>query len=124
MPLESEGKVTEVVDQDDNVAAPASDERLDAVRQAVENQGSLTAFEQSTGGTDAEALASNAVPEGVDVVVQAKADNSGAVYVGDGTTQSIRLAPEQSLSLAVTDTGLVYIQTPTAGDGVNVVFEG
>lgn len=145
MGLETRGRVTEVEDADGVVAAPASDERLEQVRSLLNsidtdvaaikadtdataaanaNESSLTAFTHTTGGTTAEALPSNAVPDGIEVVVQAMADNSGPVYVGNGTTQAVHLAAEQSVTLAVTDTDLINVRTPTAGDGVNVLFEG
>lgn len=131
MPIESRGRVVEIVDQDDSVAAPASDERLELVRAllasieaAQVNEDALTAFSYSTSGTTAESLPSNAVPDGVSVVVQAQVDNSKRINVGNGTNQSIALDPGQSVSLAVTDTDLIGLQTPSTGDGVNVLYEG
>lgn len=145
MGLETRGRITEIEDKDTNVAAPASDERLELVRTLLDsmdtdlsaiktdadataaanaNKDSITTFDHTTSGTQAEALASNAVPDGTKVLVQAKSDNSGSVYVGNSTTQVIELSADQSITLEVSNTDLVHVQTPTAGDGVNVLFEG
>jgi len=64
------------------------------------------------------------VPEGVTALVEYKQGNSGTVYIGDESTQQSPLtAVGQSLQFAVTDTSIIYVRTPTAGDGVIVTFE-
>lgn len=128
MPIESEGTVTEIEDKDDNVAAPASDERLESMRQEIRdrlgNWSGLTAVKYTTSGTTAEQVGSNDVPEGVSVLVQALEGNTGTVYVGDSTTQPVSLQPEANVSLAVTNTDKIHVRADNGGDGVGILFEG
>lgn len=88
------------------------------------NWSSLNQFTHSTGGTSAEALPSNSVPDGVEIIVEYQESNSGTVYVGDsGTQESPLTATGDARTFKVSDTSAVYIQTPTSGDGVVVTYE-
>lgn len=90
----------------------------------LESKASITSFEYSTQGTGADTLPSHAVPQGVEVAVQALRDNQDLVYVGNDTAQAVNLAPGESMTLRVSNTDVIHIQTPSAGDGVGVTFEG
>jgi hypothetical protein len=92
--------------------------------QTQESKDSLTADEHATSGTSAEQLAANAVPNGVEVLIQADYANADSVFVGDADTQSMEIKPGGKLTLRLSDTSAAYIQTPNAGDSVNILFEG
>lgn len=129
------GRVT-VKDSAGNVIDPAStalEGALNATGDAyvVEVSGSVTAaeptavvsFTHSTAGTAAEQLPTNDVhPEGT-ALVQAAEGNGSDVFVGNGTTQAHRLNPGDSISMNVPNTDAIYVQTPNAGDSVNVTAE-
>lgn len=127
MTLGTRGEVEEikkVQNQQGERASPANEEQQKRVAQAVENQDTLSAGSYSTDSTNAKELPSESIPEGVEVAIQALNDNDGAVYVGDSDSQDVRLAPGDSITLGVTNLDLVYIQTPTGGDGVGYIYEG
>lgn len=95
-----------------------------ATNEAQGNWDGVTADDYITGSTNAEQLPAESIPDGVDVAVQAMNGNTGAVFVGDDTNQTIRLSPNNSIDLGVTDLSSVYIQTPNSGDGVAYIYEG
>lgn len=55
------------------------------------------------------------------VLVQAKTDNTGNVFVGNSTVQYVELAPGDSKVLVVDDLAKIYIKVATNGDGVNYI---
>lgn len=130
MPLNQRGQVGEinelrsVTDADDNPARPASDERLEDVRQQGENSDSLTGFTHTTESTNAEALGSQPVPDGTGVLIAAPSGNSASVWIGNSDAQPIELSPGGSIVLEVADTSIVTVRADNAGDSVGVLFEG
>jgi len=116
-------RINVVQDSQGNDVAPATEQSQKALQAALGNQDSLTAFEYSTGGTTEESLTTHPVPDGVEVLLYAKDGNSDFVWIGDDTSQPIPLKQGGSLTLAVSDTAAIYVQTPTAGDTVGVLFE-
>lgn len=109
----------QVIDADGQEAAAASDERLESVRQQGAN-GVPNQVTYSTGGTAAEALNAQAVPDGHAVEVQAADDNTDTVYVGDSDTQARALKPRETWIVGASDLSDIYVQTPTAGETVVV----
>jgi hypothetical protein len=103
------------------VAAVETD--VETVAETVGNQPGVGAFTHSTSGTTAESLPANPVPDGVEVVVQARPDNTDPVYIGDSAEQAAIIEGTQAVTLAVEDTSAIHVRTPTAGDTVGVLFE-
>lgn len=127
MSLETETQVdqlTTVEDENGKSVPPANENQQEQIRDRLGNFGGVAAFEYTTGGTAAEALDAHDVPDGVEVVISYLAGNSDVVNVGNSQAQPVTLTgPGQAVTLRVDDTSTVYIQTPTAGDGVGVLFE-
>ena len=127
MSLLTSGKIEKlrgVIDRAGDLRPPAHADLQEAIRDRLGNHDGLTQFVYTTGSTNAEALDSKSVPEGVTVLVEYKQGNSGTVYVGNDTTQESPLtATGQSLQFGVTDTSTIHVRTPTSGDGVVVTFE-
>ncbi len=128
MPLLTSGQIEKlrgVVDRAGDFRPPANADEQAKTNDRLGNFGGLAQLVYTTSGTNAEALDSVAVPEGVEVLVEYQQGNSGTVYVGDSDTQEIALtAAGQGRGFRVTDTSHIYVRTPTAGDGVVVTFEG
>ena len=117
-------QIRKVQNEQGEQVSPATENQQKRIAEAAENNNGLTQLEVTTDGTAAEALPSFAVPDGVEVLVEYREANSGNVYVGDDTTQKAALTGVgDGRSFPVTDTSLIYIRTPTAGDGVIVTFE-
>ncbi|MFC6785093.1 hypothetical protein ACFQFH_20120 [Halobaculum halobium] len=118
-------KIDSVRDRNGDPRPPANADKQDVTNARLGNYDSLTQVVHSTGGTDAEPLPSLDVPEGAGVLVEYKSDNSGDVFVGDADTQESPLTGRtDSLLFSVTDTSLIHVRTPNAGDAVVVTFEG
>jgi len=118
-------QVRQVQNENGDLVSPADGEKQKEINDRLGNHDGLTQFVYQTDGTDAEALDAESVPDGVTVLVEYKQGNDGSVYVGDESTQESPLtAVGQSLEFGVTDTSIIHIRTPTAGDGVVVTFEG
>jgi hypothetical protein len=128
MVIESTADIEEirsVQDSQGNDASPANQAQQERIAEPLENEDGLTAFEYATSGTTAEQLPSNAVPEGVAVAVAYQSGNSDIVYVGGSAAQTIPMSTIGSaISLCVSNTDQIYVQTLTAGDSVGVLFEG
>jgi len=126
--IDTNSKVEEirnVQDSEGNVVSPANEDRQQEIADAVSNENGLLTDEVTTGGTTPEQLPSHSVPDGVKVLISYLSANSGDVYVGDDTNQPIALTGTgDAVALEVTDTAALYIQTPTAGDGVGITIEG
>jgi len=126
MALETDTDVTElrqVQDEQGNAVPPSGRDVQKDIRDQAGNFAGVAGFQYNTGGTDAEQLQSASVPEGVPVLIWALPGNSGRVNVGGPGGQPIPLPPDGTISLRVDNTDALYIQTPTAGDGVGVLFE-
>jgi len=112
-----------VEDADNKIVAPASDPVIREVRDRLGNFDSLSGF-TATDDTSGSTLASNAVPEGVAVLVQANDANTDPVLLGPaGGPFVVDLAPRESVALNVADTDAIGLQAQTAGDGVGVLYE-
>lgn len=77
-----------------------------------------------------EALGSYPVPDGVTVVVRAKAGNAGSIYIGGNSDGALaanssyfELSGGQSVTLAVQNLSGVWLDAANSGDGVQVIFE-
>ncbi|MFC7069485.1 hypothetical protein [Halobaculum lipolyticum] len=117
-------KIEAVRDRNGDARPAADADKQEQIRDAVGNRDELTQFVYSTSGTTAETLDSNAVPDGVTVLVEFKSDNTGTVYVGSPDTQESALTGiGQGRSFDVSDTAAIGVRTPTAGDAVVVTFE-
>lgn len=133
MALDTTTDVTEldtVIDDAGNARSPTNltvqkqiETAIQTVKSSLGNQSGVTGFSYTTSSTNAEALTSKAVPEGIKVLVQANPGNSGKVWIGNSTVQPVYLDPGGTTTLRVDDTSNIYIQTPTSGDGVGVLFE-
>ena len=127
MSLETDTNVEEmrqVQTEDGDTTQPTNVDEQKAIRESLSNQDSLEAFEFSTGSTDPEPLPANEVPDGIEVLVTYLPDNGDIVNVGSEAAQPATLAGSgQGVWLRVSDTSEIYVQTPTAGDGVGVLFE-
>lgn len=111
------------------IYADASTNRLlvDALSE-IAGHGTLASVRRTvtTAGT-AEQLASASCKR---VVVQALADNTNAVVIGDsgvvaaeGTREGIALFPNQTMEFFVNNTNLLYVDAVTSGEGISYVYE-
>jgi hypothetical protein len=123
-------QIETVKDEQGNRKAPANAAEQQAMQSeqqkttaALGNQPGVGAFSYSTNGTDAEALPSNPVPDGVTVLVQADPSNTDPIKVGDADEQPLTIKGTQGLKFAVEDTSAIHIRALTAGDSVGVAFE-
>lgn len=107
MPLNQRGEVGEI-------------NRIERIEPLA--SGPLQQVAYSTSGTDAEQVDSNDVPDGHAVVVQAKDDNTGAVYIGDSDTQEWALEARESIEVHPPNTDDIWVQTPTGGDGIVLMW--
>ncbi|TKX70952.1 hypothetical protein [Halorubrum sp. GN11GM_10-3_MGM] len=117
-------QIRKVQNEQGNQVSPATENQQKEIAGRLGNWNDLEQIEFTTDGTNAEPLPDNEVPQGVEILVEYREANSGNVYVGDDSTQ---LAPLTQVgdgrSFEVTETSLIYVRTPTAGDGVIVTFE-
>ncbi|GAB7094089.1 hypothetical protein JCM30237_12410 [Halolamina litorea] len=114
-----------VVDRAGDFRPAANADLQEKIRDFLGNRDGLTQFVYSTDGTAAEALDSKSVPGGVEALVEYQQGNDGVVFLGDENGQEIALtATGQGRSFRVSDTSVIYVRTPTAGDSVVVTFEG
>jgi hypothetical protein len=67
----------------------------------------------------AEALAASTASSYV--IVQAKSTNTGAVAVGNATTQKASLLANESVAIEIDNLNKVYIKVAVNGEGVNYV---
>ena len=117
-------QIRKVQNEQGDQVSPATEKQQMEIADRVGNHDGLTQIEVTTNGTDPEALPARDVPDGVEVLVEYREANSGNVYVGDESTQLSALAQIGDFrQFPVRDTSLIYIRTPTAGDGVIVTFE-
>lgn len=95
------------------------------------NLGSLQAFQQTitTSGTPVQGTSFD-VPDGVEIILKSREDNSGIVTVGstsaraDNTTSTnIRLTPNQSVSYSINNPNLLFFDSTSSGDIVEITFE-
>jgi len=89
---------------------------------ALFNEDGLVSFSETV-GTAASTLSSNAIPDGVDVVVQADPDNTANVYVGSESTQAAVLQPGQSTTLGVSNTDVIGVRAAADTQQVNILGE-
>ena len=68
-------------------------------------------------------LPTGTVPDGVEVVIQAKHGNASRVKVGLTSSPTLELAAGQSVTYRVQDTEQVHIKAKSGGDGVNFTHE-
>jgi hypothetical protein len=129
MPINQRGEVgaiTElksVTDSDGQGARPASDERLESIRQQGENPGGLGGFEYTTESTNAEQLPEYDVPDGIAVLLDAPPENSGRIYVGPEDVQPAGLDPGGSITLRVARTTAIWVRATNAGDSIGALYE-
>ncbi|SFR59679.1 hypothetical protein [Halorubrum sodomense] len=117
-------QIRKVQNEQGEQVSPATENQQKEIADRVGNHDGLTQFTYSTGSTSAEALPSNAVPDGVEVLVEWKETNAGNVYVGDSDTQEAALTGVgDGRTFRVSDTSVIHVRTPTAGDAVVVTFE-
>jgi hypothetical protein len=112
--------------QDDNGSAvpPANATEQQATNDRLGNRDTLDSLSHTTGGTNAEALPSKTVPEGVTPLVVADTGNADTVFVGTADHQPVPLASaKDSFASNVRDTSEIYVRTPSAGDTVFVLWE-
>ena len=112
-----------VLDDSGNQRSPSNLSVQKEILAALDNQTSLGAFEHSTSGTTAEQLPSNAVPDGVSVLLQAPESNAATVYVGNSGSQPIEVQPSGTVTLDVSDTSAVWVRANDEGDGLGVLYE-
>lgn len=120
MTIYNTGEVEEirnVRDADGSEASPASDERIESVRQQGAN-GLLGQTVYQTGGTNAEQVDSQAVPDGKAVMIQAHDSNSGPVFVGDSESQEHALRPRESVEVQVENHDEIHVRATSGGDQV------
>lgn len=84
----------------------------------------------TTSGTPVQ-LNSNVVPPGSEVVVKAMSSNTGTITVGNSSANALnsgsthfKLAQNQSLTIQVNNTGLIWIDATVSGEGVEFIVEG
>ena len=95
------------------------------------NAGSIKTFQKNvtTSGTPVQ-LTAAPVPDGVSVVVKAKRGNTGVITLGVDSTDSLNtgtahfaLQANQSVSLQVSNSNLIWLDATVSGEGVEVLFE-
>lgn len=111
MGLETDASVeaiNAVQDADETNAHPASDERLESIRQQGENADSILSASITPDGTGA-TFPSQSVPDGRSVLVQNQ-DDADTVYVQDDNgNDAIMLKPGDGVSLAVSNFDLITV---------------
>lgn len=97
---------------------------------SVQNRASFIVFQKTvtTAGTAVQ-LTAQAIPDGFKAVVKAKAGNTGTIEIGNSQANAqdaaiaFKLAAGQAVSLAVTNTSLIWIDATVDGEGVEVIVE-
>jgi hypothetical protein len=102
-----------IEDSDGQEAHAASDERLEELRA----QGANGSLQQQTINVENTPPNAYDVPDGTVVEVQAHADNSGIVYVGDSDAQERALGAREFVDFAVDDLAAIHARG-TAGDRI------
>lgn len=136
MGLETTSDIEEIRDRNGSIARPASDEELNRVANEVvgvaeEVLGVTDKLGNFPNGIDGEAtddttgstLPSNAVPEGIEVVVQAKRTNEEPIAVGLTDSPTVTLVGGESVEYRVQNTSQIRISSTFDGDGVNFTVE-
>jgi len=117
-------QIRKVQNEQGEQVSPATENQQKEIADRVGNHNGLTQIEFTTSEIDPEPLPANSVPDGVEVLVEYREANAGNVYLGDDSTQKAALTGVgDGRGFEVTDTSLIYVRTPTAGDGVIVTFE-
>jgi hypothetical protein len=99
----------------------ASESTLQDVCDALDNEPAIAHGRKTVPTVSAEAIGSQAIPDGKSVILQADDDNSVPVYVGGASVTAdngIRLEPGRALSVQVTNLGLLYC---IAASGTNYI---
>jgi hypothetical protein len=95
------------------------------------NPAGFTAFRTAvtSSGTPVQ-MASNAVPDGVSIIVRALRTNTGIITVGNSSanalntgTDNFQLQQGQSVSLQLDDTDLIWIDATVDGEAVETILE-
>jgi hypothetical protein len=95
-------------------------ERVDSI-ESIGNMANYDAVQSFEHDPNSEASpASNEVPDGTAVVVQASLDNDSASYVEVGEHE---LGPGDSIDVRVTNTDKIPVSAATNGDVVNITWE-
>ncbi len=75
-------------------------------------------------------MAANFVPDGIEVIVKARRGNTGIITVGNSSGNALNtsganfaLQANQSVSLQITNTNLIWIDSTVAAEGTETVFE-
>ncbi|SEN04269.1 hypothetical protein SAMN05216388_1001229 [Halorientalis persicus] len=130
MPVNTRGKVGEIdnletiQDADDSDAHPASDERLEEVRQQGQNHSGLVDGQYTVDQADtAESLPDQPIPDGIEVVVAYDPANDGVVYAGDGSPSYPLTDVGQALTLRVDNLSVITIEAGNMRDGVRYIAE-
>lgn len=117
-------QIQAVLDRAGNLRPAANADEQEAMNDRLGNRDGLTQLVYTTASTNPEPLPSNAVPHGVQVLVEFKEGNTGTVYLGDTDTQESPLtAVGQGRTFSVLNTELIHVRTPNLGDSVVVTFE-
>ena len=117
-------QIRKVQNEQGDQVSPATEKQQMEIAERVGNHDGLKQIEVTTDGTAPEALPAHAVPQGVEVLVEYRMANGSDVFVGDAETQlSALTGVGDGRTFPVSDTSLIYVRTPNAGDGVIVTFE-
>ncbi len=79
--------------------------------------------DDATDDTTGSTLPAGAVPNGIEVVVQAKHSNTSRIKVGLTASPTLELAAGQSATYRASDTEQIHIEATSDGDGVNFSHE-
>jgi len=125
MPLLTSGKIEKlrgVVDRAGDFRPPANADEQSATNDRLGNFANGVDGEEiddATGST----LPAGDVPQGVEVVVQAKHGNDDPISIGLTDSPTLELVAGQSATYRVEDIEQIHIQAKTDGDGVNYSYE-
>jgi len=125
MPLLTSGKIEKlrgVVDRAGDFRPPANADEQAATNDRLGNFANGIDGEESDDGTG-RTLSAGEVPQGVEVVVQAKHGNDDPIRTGLTNSPTVELVAGQSASYRVEDTEQIHIQANSDGDGVNYSHE-
>jgi len=120
MPLLTSGKIEKlrgVVDRAGDFRPPANADEQKETNERLGNFGSGNDGEV-TDDTTGSTLPAGDIPDGVEIVVQAKHDNQGRVKVGLTDSPTLELKGGTFATFRVADRSQVHIVAKTDGDGV------
>lgn len=126
MPLQQRGQIDQiesVLRQDGSQDQPANATEQEKTNVRLGNFGSGYDNTLAPANTNVNTLSAGAVPEGVEVVVQADPGNAAPVKVGLTNSPAVRVPAGQSYTCRVDDRSQIHYQLEDSTDSIHVSHE-